>query len=235
MGQKSPVKVLHAQGAMELTGGLRRGQSWKWATCSSSGRESSEDTLQPRKVLPPMWDHIEHSCNVESHTTCFCYTMSHTKCSAAHAESLWKGLFFVAGTQPSSLWEDRPAPPAWPQWRSLGWHSSCCKGRASALGVSGDSKLVGTASSSMLASLHLLLVHVVLLNPLTAWRSRCPSLTLFRLAQHDPMEIGTAMLRTDWLEGRFSKTGTRSKAALWESPTSDMWLEFTWLVSIFRY
>jgi hypothetical protein len=46
------------------------------------------------------------------------------------------------------------------------------------------------------------------------WLFECPSVILCWLARRSPMELGTAMLCTDWLDSRFSKTGTRSKTAL---------------------
>jgi hypothetical protein len=64
--------------------------------------------------------------------------------SVMHAERLWRSQnrpSFVAGMRLSPLWEDRCAPPVWPQWRSLGWRSSCRKGSASTLGVNCARKL----------------------------------------------------------------------------------------------
>jgi hypothetical protein len=69
------------------------------------------------------------------------------------------------------------------------------------MAVAGASRLAGTRLF-MQAGLHLLLVRVILLNPLTTWSSRFPSLILYRLPGRDPMESGAAMLRADWLDGK---------------------------------
>jgi hypothetical protein len=72
----------------------------------------------------------------------------------------------------------------------------------STLGVVCASRLAGTPDSSMQAGLHLPLMRVLLLNPLTFLRYGCPFLTIYHLTELDPIAIGTAMFRTDWLDGR---------------------------------
>jgi hypothetical protein len=110
-----------------------------------------------------------------------------------------------------------------PRWSPLTWCSSCLESNGSRPALhnwllyvvsrivqaavawtlselAASSRFTVTHRSSLQADLHLLFVWVILLNPLTAWRYGCPSLTLWRLAGCDPMRNGTAMLHNDWLD-----------------------------------
>jgi hypothetical protein len=89
----------------------------------------------------------------------------------------------------------------------LGWEARLAiglvrLGDVNALAVGGTSRLAENLSFSMQAGSHLFVVRVVLLDPLTAWCSGCPSLILCRLAGRDPMQLGAAMLLANWLDGR---------------------------------
>jgi hypothetical protein len=50
------------------------------------------------------------------------------------------------------------------------------------------------------------------------WRFGCPSHIHCQLAGHSPIEIGAAMLRTDWLDGGSIEDWHLEYNAMWEVP-----------------
>jgi hypothetical protein len=61
----------------------------------------------------------------------------------------------------------------------------------------------GLLNSASLADTHAYTSKTDMVKSTEASRCGCPSLISYLLAGHVPMEIGTAVLRIDWLDGRW--------------------------------
>jgi hypothetical protein len=174
-------------------------------------------------IAPRVYYRVHIQCLVGSHTECSCCAVSHTECLCWP----WKGPILYRCAAALPLGDHRVLRRDWMQWRPLAWHSFCRESRDSVLGVDCARKPAAFSGRqgrcwrslrerprsrlALVDLLELLVLHCRQIFTYSSYEwycwihwapSGCQSLTLCRLAVHDPVEIGAAMLRVDWLDGR---------------------------------